>query len=392
MSGHAQRGHCELSPSSASRWMACPGSVRMSRGIPRRSSVHADEGTLAHELAEKCLRDGSDPAQFLGSCIDGFDIDQDFVDALGVYVAYVRALVAVSWSSHFELPISLDAINPPAPMRGTCDAITQVHDTLHVVDLKFGAGVPVEVAGNKQLRYYALGAYLMVSQGTPAVPINRIEITIVQPRARHADGPIRTEVLTPFELLDSGLDLLEAAEAALRPDAPLVPGSQCRWCPAHATCPAARDSALAVAQQEFLEPPAAPPAPASFSDEQIGALLYRFDEVEAWIKAVREHALARLTAGAAVPGWKLVEKRATRKWVDEDAVRSWAKAKKLKASAITTTELLSPAAMEKALGKKFIPADLIVKQSSGLTLAEEYDPRPAVHSLAAADEFSVVTD
>jgi hypothetical protein len=390
VSGHAQRGHCELSPSSASRWMACPGSVRMSRGIPRRSSVHADEGTLAHELAERCLRDGSDPAQFLGSRIDGFDVDQDFVDALEVYVEYVRGLVDESWQAEFEVQISLEAINPPAPMRGTCDAMVRVGRTLHVVDLKFGAGVPVEAEGNKQLRYYALGAYLVSADGL--FPIDQIAITIVQPRARHADGPIRTQVLTPLELIDSGLDLLEAAEAALQPDAPLVPGSQCRWCPAHATCPAARDSALAVAQQEFLEPPAAPPAPASFSDEQIGALLYRFDEVEAWMKAVRDHAFARLTAGVTVPGWKLVEKRATRKWVDEDAVRSWAKAKKLKASAITTTELLSPAAMEKALGKKFIPADLIVKQSSGLILAEEYDPRPAVNSLAAADEFSVVTD
>lgn len=392
MSGHAQRGHCELSPSSASRWMACPGSVRMSRGIPRRSSVHADEGTLAHELAEQCLREGTKPAQFLGRTINGFEIDQDFVDALTVYVSYVRELVSRSWAAEFEVPISLQTLNPPAPMHGTCDAMVLAGTTLHVIDLKFGRGVPVEVKDNKQLRYYALGAWLSLKSATSvqAATPQSIAITIVQPRSRHADGPVRTEVLTPLELLDSALDLLDAAALALEPDAPLVPGSQCRWCPAHGTCPAARDSALAVAQQEFLEPPSAPPAPSSFSDEQIGALLYRFDQVEAWMKAVRDHAYARLEAGAPVPGWKLVEKRPTRKWVDDDAVRAWAKGNKLKASAITKTELLSPAAMEKALGKNFIPVELIVKQSSGNTLAEEFDPRPAVHSLAAADEFSVV--
>jgi hypothetical protein len=38
--------------------MACPGSVRLSAGIPGRSSRYADEGTAAHQLAERCLTNG----------------------------------------------------------------------------------------------------------------------------------------------------------------------------------------------------------------------------------------------------------------------------------------------------------------------------------------------
>ena len=46
-------GHAKLSPSSAERWMTCPGSVALSEGYADRSSAVADEGTAAHELAER---------------------------------------------------------------------------------------------------------------------------------------------------------------------------------------------------------------------------------------------------------------------------------------------------------------------------------------------------
>ena len=35
------------------RWATCPGSVRLSKGIPNRSSKYAQEGTDAHEWAAK---------------------------------------------------------------------------------------------------------------------------------------------------------------------------------------------------------------------------------------------------------------------------------------------------------------------------------------------------
>ena len=48
--------HSKLSPSSAHRWMACPGSVRLEAQFPDESSPYAKEGTTAHELVESMMR------------------------------------------------------------------------------------------------------------------------------------------------------------------------------------------------------------------------------------------------------------------------------------------------------------------------------------------------
>ena len=56
MGGHAERSHSTLSPSNAYQWMACTPSVILGSQFPDTSSKAAEEGTLAHELAELKLR------------------------------------------------------------------------------------------------------------------------------------------------------------------------------------------------------------------------------------------------------------------------------------------------------------------------------------------------
>ncbi len=66
--------HALLSPSSAERWMQCPGSVALSYGAPDSSSEYADEGTAAHELAAMCLRayhDNDEPERRRARCRRG---------------------------------------------------------------------------------------------------------------------------------------------------------------------------------------------------------------------------------------------------------------------------------------------------------------------------------
>lgn len=396
---HSARGHCELSPSAASRWMACPGSVALNRRLPKTpSSFYAEEGTAAHEMGEECLRSKKDPQDLLGEFwTDGegtkHEIDQEMVDAIQTYVDYIRGLLAGAcvWYS-IERQFFLDAINPPAPMYGTADFVGIVGDALEVVDYKHGKGVAVEVPENKQLMYYALGAYISIPQ--EMLPhIRRVRITVIQPRAYHAAGPIRSWELSTLDLLDYAMDLFAMAEVALAPGAPLSTGDHCRWCAAKGVCPEATNRAVAIAKGEFkvLQDKPAPPEATLLTPEQLADFLPKFDAVEAWMKGVREHAYNLLMKGTPVPGYKLVDKRATRKWADENEVEKWILAAGHNPGKLHETSLLSPAKAEKVLGKKNpIPADLISKVSSGYTMTEASDNRPAANIIAAANEFAVV--
>lgn len=266
---------------------------------------------------------------------------------------------------------------------GTADAVVwqpeQQH--LHVVDLKYGAGVAVEVAGNLQLKIYALATLL-----TFGYPARQVTATIVQPRCPHSDGPIRSVTFDTVDLLDLNADIIDAMNRiqALAGvpvqdwpcDALNVSEKGCRWCRAAPICPAQKQLAQTTAKKVFA--PGLPYDPADLADT-----LEFLPIIEAWIKNTREFAYAEAEKGNGIPRWKLVEKRATRKWRGGDmetADRLWALTDLGKDDVYTDPELKSPAAIEKLLPKeqRGILEDLCVKESSGHALVHESDKRPAV--------------
>jgi len=265
-----------------------------------------------------------------------------------------------------------------------------VDGTLHVVDLKYGQGVVVEATGNKQLRYYGLGALLSLSREF-AKEVNTVTLTIVQPRAAHAAGPIRSETLPVEELIGFAGELLAAARTTQEPDAPLNPGSHCRFCPASGICPAQREHAQMIAQMDFADAPLAQPrAPETMTTTELVRVLDLVPMLEHWAAAVRAHVQAKLERGDVVPGYKLVERRATRKWADETAVVEWLHGKSLGDDEIMISKLKSPAQIEKLVGKKNLPADFVSKVSSGYALAPDADARPEVQ-VNPGEEFLAIT-
>lgn len=398
--GHAGRLHCELSPSSAYRWTACPGSVQLLRRVPKgKSSAYADEGTAAHEFAESFLDAAAldkNPVDYVGDELhtaagQKIVIDQDFAEAVQVYVDHCRGLMLVASWEAVERPITLEPIDPPAPMFGTADFVAVVGTTLHVVDLKFGRGVIVEAVGNLQALYYALGAFLTLDPDR-ARPLREVTITIVQPRAEHRDGHVRSWTLPVEELLDRAIELFDSAKRALAPGAPLVAGKHCRFCAAQGVCPEASRTALEVARNEFgVIDTITPPAPQTLSLEQIAELMGKFGDVEAWMNSVRAYAQEAAERGEKIPGWKLVEKRANRQWASEAELKSWGE--QAGVCVYSDPEVMSPVQLERSLGKAnkhLFPAELVVKRSSGLSLAPEWDKRPAVNAVPATAEFSAI--
>ncbi len=387
---HGSRAHATLGASSASRWMACPGSVRLSEGMPNTSSDYAREGTAAHELSEMCLRSGKAAITFLGETIEGFEVDEDMAEAVQVYVDAVNKLAKGNRLT-IEQRFSLAALNPPVPMFGTADAVIWEESTrtLYVVDLKYGAGVPVKVENSPQLSYYALGAMLAQEAEYGILP-EKVVMIIVQPRYHHADGPVRTFEIDSYSLrCEWAEDLIRYAYETLRPDAPLNPGDHCKFCLAQAKCPALHAQALTLAQTEF-DDSFSPPPPEVLSDAQISDILSKADSFKSWVNSVQAYAADKIARGGHIPGYKLVAKRAQRKWTDEQEAVDLLENMGLEEDDLYTRKLISPAQAEEKLGKKKAIKDRIagavVAISSGNTIAPITDRRPAV-VLAIGDEF-----
>lgn len=380
--------HSELGASVASRWMACPGSVRMSRGMPNFETDHSRAGTAAHAVAELCLRKSVDPDVFEETTIEGVEVDANMVAAVRVYVDYCRTLMQEPGAQWWiEKQFSLASLNPPAPMFGTGDfpIYKPALREIEIVDYKNGSGVVVQVKGNKQTRYYALGTVLELG---PGFDIETVKMTIVQPNAAHPDGVIRSETITYGELLEFAGELLEAARATLKPDAPLVPGNHCRFCPASAVCPAQREQAQVLAQVAFADMPlAVPPAPETMPPEVISDILTKLHVLEDWAASIRAHAQRELEAGKTVPGFKLVEgRKGNRQWGDESATAKWLEERGYGEDETHVRELKSPAQIEKLVGKKSLPNELTTRKDGRPVMAPTHDPRPVL-TLHAGDAF-----
>lgn len=381
------KGHSPIGASGMHRWAQCPGSVKLSVGMPNYESPEAAEGTLAHHLGEHALRTGL--ASVLGiKEFEGKKLPDDMPAAVQVYIETVRAKVQAGCELVVECSFDLSRIHPG--LYGTADAV--VFDPrlkrLYVFDYKHGQGKVVEVIGNPQLRYYALGALL-----TTGFQATQIEITIVQPRANHPDGPVRSETMDVVDLLDFRADLKDYAVATEQPDAPLKSGDWCRWCRAKPTCPLLQKQAREIAVAEFK--PVSPPADWRPDPVQLGDWLKQCEAAEIRISAIRELAYQEAMRGRPPAGFKMVAKRATRKWRNNnEAAQVLNVIVGMKDEDIfEEPSIRSPAQIEDKLGKKVFAAEVAVyvtKESSGFTLVAESDKRPAV-KLDAASEFAPVS-
>ena len=383
--------HATLGASSSHRWMNCAGAPRMEKGIKDYGSVHAAEGTAAHDLADTVLV-GIDPIEvYLGKAMGNFIVDEDMIDAIGTYLEAVGDALThedVLWWS--ERRFNLDMLDPPAPMFGTSDfvAYDPREKLLTVIDLKYGRGVIVEVKDNPQILYYGLGALLDIEKNFPQYEIEKIKLMIAQPRAEHPDGPVRSVIIDYQDLVAFAVSLLKKAEATTDPEAPLTPGDWCRWCKAAPVCPALQKQAMAVAKREFSELPMnLPPSPEKLSITELVTVLDNADILVDWIKSVRSHVMGILERGGEVPGYKAVPKRAMRKWIDEDDVVDHIRSVGITADEVFERKLRSPAQIEKILKrlKEKLPENLWVKNSSGFNLAPTSDPRPQILLGAGAD-------
>lgn len=379
--------HARLSASAAHRWMECAGSVMLSAPLPNRSSIHAATGTLAHDIAARCLTDArATPQMCLGKTTEGdghiLVCDQEMVDGVQFYLDTLDADVRKGDQTFVEVDLTPALQKIDLDLGGTADFVRwrEKDRSLRVVDLKYGAGKVVEPTENKQLMIYALGALLTIGK-----PAKEVTVTIVQPRIDHEDGRVRNWTFPAKDLLSFAADVEAFATRTRLPNAPLAAGEWCGFCPARHLCPELEKQEHALTASQFGEATHL----VNYDPVALAKALDAIPLVEARIKAIREFAYEEAERGNPPPGYKIVAKRPVRKWINEGAVIDWCTAKAI--DAFEDPRVKSPAALEKELSKeqKKEMAQYVESVSSGHTLVHESDKRPAVHK-ALAQEFAVI--
>lgn len=389
---HSERQHAVLSASGANRWINCPPSARLEEQYgEQKTSVYAQEGTVAHELSELYIRH-----DILNNILDAdFDsglerimanelFDTEMLEVIPIYVDYVATEVrAAKETNQFaiaEIEQQLDLTKYVPESFGTADCVIINDGMMEVIDLKYGKGVPVYATHNVQLMLYGLGA---LRKYDTLFDIVSVKLTIVQPRI---DNISSWEISTEDLLSWAADELIPVAKLAFAGKGELNAGDWCKFCAIKNRCKALYQKNIELAKYDFKEA-------ALLTDEEIADILEKTPALVEWASAIHEYAQERaIHQGKIWPGFKLVRGVSRRKWVDEEKAAEAILAKMPEATEddIYNLKLKSITELEKTFGKKVIAdklSDVIVKPEGKPTLVPLSDKRQAIGVEEAIDDF-----
>ena len=410
--------HALFSASGAKGWMTCAAKLAMESDLPNRESSYAQQGTLAHQLAETCLTTQTLPYHYLGQKLVpeiDMEVDQEMVSEVRKYIDYVMDLrkhhAGDDLVFHVEERVDYSDSIGQDDSFGTSDVLLLAGEDAHVVDLKYGQGVEVYAEHNPQGMLYALG--LLERYGL-SYDIKRVTIHIVQPRKNHFDSwTCEVDELLAFaqeakdraslarDMLDIGKPRI-LAEFDRFEDSFAPTEEACRWCRAKATCPAlerevartvsfGNDATLDDFTEDYVD--AVPHANA----DRLGAIMDRVDLLLMFIKAVETEAAARTTAGDPPVGadgpYKFVEgRKGARAWLNEAEAEALLKSFRLKTDEMYNYKLISPTQAAKVLEsspQRWAKAQALIGQADGKPkLVKGSDKKPAIQVAISADDFT----
>lgn len=390
---HSKRAHALLSASGAHRWLHCTPSAKLEDAEGERpTSVFAQEGTLAHELSELYIKhdilNEIDDAQFdeaFSAIMSNELFSDEMLDVIPIYVDYCNdeynEAISKNENALMEIEQKLDLTEFVPESFGTADCIIINDDTVEVIDLKYGKGIPVYAEYNIQLMLYGLG---VLRNYDTMYDIKQVKLTIVQPRVNN----ISTWQISVEDLLKYANETIKpAAQLAFKGEGELRAGAWCKFCVVKNKCRELYNENLKIAKHDFAKPE-------FLTDDEIADVLKRAPLFTEWLNSIKEYAESKAINEHKIwPGFKLVEGISRRKWANEDDVANMIYTKFPEASEdqIFDMKLKGISAIEKLFGKKKVDEalkDVIIKPQGKPTLVSEDDKRPALGYEDAIKDFS----
>ncbi|TZE81984.1 DUF2800 domain-containing protein [Calorimonas adulescens] len=376
--------HALLSASGAHKWLVCTPSARLEETFPETTSEYAEEGRLAHQIAELKLRKHFiEPMKAktfnnkLKELKENPLFQEEMLNHVDEYFNYVYK-IALNYPSTpyvtIEKKLDYSAYVPEG--FGTGDCIIIGGDTLHIIDFKYGKGVPVSAEDNPQMKLYALGA---LSAYSILYSIKKVKMSIVQPRL----DSISEWEISAADLLAWGESIKPIAQKAFNGEGDYVPGEHCRFCRAKALCRARAEFNMSLESYNMMKPPI-------ISNQEVGEILIKAQDLVKWVKDLEEYALSECLAGNDIPGWKAIEGRSVRQFTDQEAAFKVLMANGIDEAMLYERKPLTLASVEKLLGKaKFKELlDAYVETPPGKpTLVPESDKREPIRRISAEEDF-----
>jgi len=299
------------------------------------------------------------------------------VDAVQIYVDYVNSLCEDGTDVGIEKRFNLSKIHKD--LGGTCDCLLWHPERNHldVIDFKYGRGVPVDVDGNSQMLIYGLGAiYDLIDRGVVEFiglrKDHTVTLHVVQPRAKHKDGPVRKAEYT-WGFVDDWIEevLIPAVKRCDDPNAKRVPGN-CKFCRAEAVCPERNAGMKAAIKADFDDDYCELVKPNALSMSDIETILTHSTKIRDWLNSVEEYAQAMVVKGKhTFEKFKLVRAGTQRRYINPKQAEKILK-EVLKEKAYKST-LITPAQAEKLVGKKAIES--LVETPDGALRLEPRDSK-----------------
>ena len=362
---HAERDHALLSASGAKRWLACTPSARLEEYFPELTSAYAEEGTKAHETAEKILR-----ALIEGRRRPAFKNEEvkEIARNIQPYIDYVWGLFEERQKKDGDAVMFLETrtdFSDYVPEGfGTGDVIIISGDTLHIIDLKYGKGVPVSAIGNEQLRLYALGSIKLYGD---IYDIENVVTHICQPRLEKGYSH---EELTLEELEEWGREvIIPKAQEAFAGTGAFIDGDHCQFCKAAAVCRHRLEKYTEITKLQKMKPEELA------SNGELAKVLRDASAIEKWLKQVKAYAIKEMQEGVKFEGLKLVAGRTQTILKDEDKLIDVLLAEGVNETLIyEPKKLLARTKLEPLVGKKRfeeITATLYEKQTGSPTIEKK---------------------
>lgn len=367
--------HALLSPSSASRWMSCTPSARLEQKFGDTTSSYAEEGTVAHAVSETLLRydnglidKTNHDIQMTAHRRSEYFVAELFSAALE-YSSYVNEFMEAGCDIYIEQRLDMTRYIPEG--FGTADAIiiNYKKKVLRFFDLKYGKGIRVNAENNKQLMVYALGA---LEKYDPDGLIKTVVLTIYQPRL---DNISVWEISVKDLKKWAEEELTVKAKMAFEGSGGYFAGEHCVFCKAKTQCKALYDYNMELAKLEFSDPDL-------ITDSELVEVLTKKDIFVNWINGIAAYALEKALDGKKWNGFKLVEGKSNRKYIDEETLSQKLKDEgfDMLVGIYTEPKLIGITEMEKRLGKKEFSehvSPFVVKPQGKPVLVDEKDSRPA---------------